>query len=141
MAILLSKMPQAKTHSPAPGTCEAVCLNGAGAPGDGRSERSNSAVEDSPGRSAAAFRCRPSPGSVRWKRELLRDRDSPVGRLPHISASSGTIRTGHCRRDFLGGSCERHSRFTTLVKVPSKDTAVVLAALSRHVRKLPPALR
>jgi IS30 family transposase len=29
---------------------------------------------------------------------------------------------------------ERHSRFTTLVKVPSKDTAVVVAALTRHVR-------
>jgi IS30 family transposase len=36
---------------------------------------------------------------------------------------------------------ERHSRFTALVKVPSKDTAVVVAALTRHVRKLPAALR
>jgi IS30 family transposase len=36
---------------------------------------------------------------------------------------------------------ERHSRFTALVKVPSKDTAVVVAALTRHVRKLPTALR
>ena len=36
---------------------------------------------------------------------------------------------------------ERHSRFTTLIKVPSKDTAVVVAALSRHARKLPAALR
>jgi hypothetical protein len=27
---------------------------------------------------------------------------------------------------------ERHSRFTTLIKVPSKDTAVVVAALTRH---------
>jgi IS30 family transposase len=46
--------------------------------------------------------------------------------------------------DLLGGTnnshiatlVERHSRFAMLVKVPSKDTAVV-AALSRHVRKLP----
>jgi IS30 family transposase len=36
---------------------------------------------------------------------------------------------------------ERHSRFTTLIKVPSKDTAVVVAALSRQVRKLPASLR
>jgi IS30 family transposase len=32
---------------------------------------------------------------------------------------------------------ERHSRFTLLAKVPSKDTATVVAALSKHVRKLP----
>jgi IS30 family transposase len=56
---------------------------------------------------------------------------------------------GHWEGDLLGGSknshiatlVERHSRFTTLVKVPSKDTAVVVAALSRHVRKLPASLR
>jgi hypothetical protein len=30
---------------------------------------------------------------------------------------------------------------TTLIKVPSKDTAAVVAALTRHVRKLPAALR
>jgi len=36
---------------------------------------------------------------------------------------------------------ERHSRFTALVKVPSKDTAALVAALSRQVRKLPASLR
>ena len=36
---------------------------------------------------------------------------------------------------------ERHSRFAVLIKVPSKDTAVVVAALSRRVRKLPVTLR
>ena len=36
---------------------------------------------------------------------------------------------------------ERHSRFAMLIKVPSKDTAVVVAALSRHIRKLPATLR
>jgi hypothetical protein len=35
---------------------------------------------------------------------------------------------------------ERHSRFTILIKVPSKDTATVVAALSRQVRKLPASL-
>jgi IS30 family transposase len=56
---------------------------------------------------------------------------------------------GHWEGDLLRGSSnshiatlvERHSRFTALVKVPSKDTAVVVAALTRHVRKLPAALR
>jgi IS30 family transposase len=51
--------------------------------------------------------------------------------------------------DLIGGTknshiatlVERHSRFTALVKVPSKDTAVVVAALTRHVRKLPASLR
>ena len=36
---------------------------------------------------------------------------------------------------------EHHSRSTALVKVPSKDTAVVVAALSRQIRKLPATLR
>jgi len=56
---------------------------------------------------------------------------------------------GHWEGDLLSGSrnshmvtlVERHSRFTTLIKVPSKDTAVVVAALTRHARKLPAALR
>jgi IS30 family transposase len=56
---------------------------------------------------------------------------------------------GHWEGDLLGGTnnshiatlVERHSRFVALIKVPSKDTAVVVAALSRHVRKLPASLR
>jgi len=36
---------------------------------------------------------------------------------------------------------KRHSRFTILVKVPSKDTATVVDALTRQVRKLPTSLR
>jgi IS30 family transposase len=56
---------------------------------------------------------------------------------------------GHWEGDLLAGTknshiatlVERHSRFTMLVKVPSKDTATVVAALSRHVRKLPASLR
>src|SRR5204863_8647873 len=56
---------------------------------------------------------------------------------------------GHWEGDLLRGSrnshiatlVERHSRFTALVKVPSRDTAAVVAALTRHVRKLPKALR
>jgi len=49
---------------------------------------------------------------------------------------------GHWEGDLLGGTrnshiaglVERHSRFTALVKVPSKDTAAVVAALCRQVR-------
>ena len=56
---------------------------------------------------------------------------------------------GHWEGDLLAGSknthiatlVERHSRFVILVKVPSKDTATVVAALSRQVRKLPASLR
>jgi len=56
---------------------------------------------------------------------------------------------GHWEGDLLGGThnshmatlVERHSRFVMLVKVPSKDTATVVAALSQHVRQLPVTLR
>jgi IS30 family transposase len=56
---------------------------------------------------------------------------------------------GHWEGDLLGGTqnshiatlVERHWRFTMLVKVSSQDTATVVAALSRHVRKLPASLR
>jgi IS30 family transposase len=56
---------------------------------------------------------------------------------------------GHWEGDLLRGAgnshvatlVERHSRFCTLVKVPSKDTATVVAALIQHVRQLPAELR
>jgi IS30 family transposase len=56
---------------------------------------------------------------------------------------------GHWEGDLLGGAqnshiatlAERHSRFTLLVKLSSEDTATVVAALGRHVRKLPATLR
>ena len=56
---------------------------------------------------------------------------------------------GHWEGDLIGGTknshiatlVERHSRFVMLVKVPSKDTATVVAALSQHVGKLPATLR
>jgi len=56
---------------------------------------------------------------------------------------------GHWEGDLLSGSrnshiatlVERHSRFTMLIKVPSKDTTTVVAALSKHVLKLPATLR
>jgi IS30 family transposase len=56
---------------------------------------------------------------------------------------------GHWEGDLLSGSknshivtlVERHSRFTSLIKVPNKETATVVAALTRQIRKLPAALR
>jgi IS30 family transposase len=56
---------------------------------------------------------------------------------------------GHWEGDLLSGAnnthiatlVERHTRFTMLLKVPSKDTATVVAALTRHVRRLPQELR
>ena len=56
---------------------------------------------------------------------------------------------GHWEGDLLLGSnnsqiatlVERQSRFATLIKVPSRETDVVVAALARHIRKLPTELR
>jgi len=56
---------------------------------------------------------------------------------------------GHWEGDLLTGAndthiatlAERHSRFTMLVKVPRKDSAMVIAALAQHIRKLPEELR
>src|ERR1700678_2558791 len=56
---------------------------------------------------------------------------------------------GHWEGDLLSGAknsyiatlVERHSRFAMLIKVPSKETEAVVAALSRHVRRLPATLK
>src|SRR5271156_859887 len=100
-------------------------------------------------------------GHLRSKRRIRRSRHSSVhGHRSGQIVDAISIRErpaeiqdraipGHWEGDLIGGSknshvvtlVERHSRFTALVKVPSKDTAVVVAALTRHVRKLPAALR
>ena len=56
---------------------------------------------------------------------------------------------GHWEGDLLSGAnnthiatlVERQSRFAMLIKVPGKDTASVVNALSKHVRTLPQELR
>jgi IS30 family transposase len=56
---------------------------------------------------------------------------------------------GHWEGDLLSGSknshivtlVERHSRFTSLVKVSNKETTTVVAALTRQIRRLPASLR
>ena len=56
---------------------------------------------------------------------------------------------GHWEGDLLCGAnnthiatlVERHTRFVMLLKIPSRDTATVVGALTKHVRKLPQQLR
>jgi IS30 family transposase len=36
---------------------------------------------------------------------------------------------------------ERHSRFTTLIKVPNSETVTVITALTKQIRRLPASLR
>ena len=56
---------------------------------------------------------------------------------------------GHWEGDLISGSknshivtlVERHSRFTTLIKVPNKETVTVIAALTKQIRRLPSSLR
>jgi len=98
---------------------------------------------------------------LRSKRRMRRSRHaSPSGQSRGQIVDAISIRErpaevedraipGHWEGDLLSGAknsyiatlVERHSRFLMLIKVPSKDTAVVVAALSEHVRKLPATLR
>jgi transposase, IS30 family len=56
---------------------------------------------------------------------------------------------GHWEGDLLTGAnnshiatlVERHTRFVMLLKIPSRDTATVVGARTKHVRKLPQQLR
>ena len=56
---------------------------------------------------------------------------------------------GHREGDLISGSknnqvvtsVKRHPRFTALASVTSRGTAMVVAVLTRHVRKLPTVLR
>jgi len=98
---------------------------------------------------------------LRSKRRMRRSRHaSPSGQSRGQIVDALSIRErpaeaedraipGHWEGDLLAGAknsyiatlVERHSRFAMLIKVPSKDTEVVVAALSRHIRKLPATLR
>jgi IS30 family transposase len=100
-------------------------------------------------------------GHLRSKRRIRRSRHSRIfkdSRGQIVDAISIRERPaeiedravpGHWEGDLIGGTknshiatlVERHSRFTALVKVRSKDTAAVVAALSRQIRRLPTCLR
>jgi IS30 family transposase len=98
---------------------------------------------------------------LRSKRRMRRSRHaSPSGQSRGQIVDALSIRErpaeaedraipGHWEGDLLSGAqnsyiatlVERHSRFAMLIKVPSKETAAVIAELSKHVRKLPVTLR
>jgi IS30 family transposase len=96
-------------------------------------------------------------GHLRSKRRIRRSQHSGIFRDSRGQISEAiSIRErpaeiedravpGHWEGDLLSGSknshmvtlVERHSGFTTLIKVPSKDTAIVVAALSRKIVNFP----
>jgi IS30 family transposase len=98
---------------------------------------------------------------LRSKRRMRRSRHaSPSGQSRGQIVDAISIRErpaeaedraipGHWEGDLLSGAknsyiatlVERHSRFAMLVKVTSKETEAVVAALSQHVRKLPATLK
>jgi IS30 family transposase len=98
-------------------------------------------------------------GHLRGKRRIRRSRVARKdGRGQIVDAVSIRERPaevedravpGHWEGDLLLGSknshiatlVERQSRFTTLVKLESRDTDAVVGALARHIRKLPIKLR
>ena len=100
-------------------------------------------------------------GHLRTRRRMRRSQHSHIykdsrGRIAEaisIRERSAEVEDravpGHWEGDLLSGGknsyiatlVERHSRFLMLIKVPGKETAVVVAALSKHVRKLPATLR
>ena len=98
---------------------------------------------------------------LRSKRRIRRSRHSRIfkdgrGQIPEaISIRERPAEVedraipGHWEGDLLRGSgnshiatlVERQSRFVMLIKIPGRDTAQVVGALSKHVRKLPATLR
>ena len=60
-------------------------------------------------------------------------RAGPLGRRPYLLTGASDTH--------IATLVERHSRFTMLVKLPRKDTTTVVAALAKHIRKLPEQLR
>jgi IS30 family transposase len=98
---------------------------------------------------------------LRTKRRIRRSRHASVhGHSPGKIVDAISIRErpaevedraipGHWEGDLLRGArnshvitlVERSSRFVMLLKVSGKDTTTVVAALSRHVRRLPATLR
>lgn len=90
------------------------------------------------------------------RRAKKANRDDQRGRIPNavsIRERPASVEDravpGHWEGDLLSGKgqsyiatlVERASRFTMLVKVDSKETAPVVAALTKHIKKLPAELR
>src|SRR5215831_14072333 len=71
----------------------------------------------------------------RFGRDLRRRKTEP---FPAIGKEIWLV---GAKNSYIVTLAERHSRFAMLIKVPNRDTAVVVAALSRQIRKLPVTLR
>jgi hypothetical protein len=89
-------------------------------------------------------------GQAARERADAGSRRSPSKVSIRVNRSQAKIRASAIHRQGLRGvhshlrhreDAKRHSRFCMLVKVPGKDTATVVAALSQHVRQLPATLR
>ena len=98
---------------------------------------------------------------LRSKRRIRRSQHSRIfkdgrGRIPEAlsirekpAEAEDRAIPGHWEGDLLRGSgnshiatlVERHSRFVLLVKLRSRDTAEVVGALNKQVRRLPATLR
>lgn len=97
-------------------------------------------------RSAKRLRCAKGVAHSTGLRGKIVDAVSIRERPPEVEDRAVP---GHWEGDLLCGSSnsyiatlvERQTRFLMLVKVPGKDTAGVVAAVSKHVRKLPAQLR
>ena len=63
---------------------------------------------------------------------FIRERPAEEDRQKPAIGKETFLSKRHAHRDY----CERHSRFTMLVKLP-EDTTTVVAALAKHIRKLP----
>jgi len=70
----------------------------------------------------------------------IRDRPADVEDRAIPGHWEGDLIAG-CKNTHMATLVERSSRFTMLVKVPGKDTASVVTALSTQIRQLPSALR
>jgi IS30 family transposase len=58
-------------------------------------------------------------------------------------APSWSLGRLHCvaKKGYIATLIERPSRFAVLIKVPSKETKAMVAALRQHLRQLPAALK
>ena len=70
----------------------------------------------------------------------IRERPAEA-RGPRRARSLGRRPSPGTNNTHIATLVERHTRFVMLLKIPSKDTATVVAALTKHVRKLPQQLR
>ena len=70
----------------------------------------------------------------------IRERPAEVEDRAVPGLWEGDLLSG-AKNSYIATLVERHSRFAMLIKVRSKETDVVVAALSQHVRKLPATLK